>query len=121
SEVFTMGNPGFGRAATFYPEDGTDPLPFPKAKRNYDAVEISLDKRLKDRWAGRLSYTWSRLWGNYSGLAQSDEDGRVAPNLGRNFDYPLTSFDERGQPVYGVLATDRTHQIKARLLYDFAF
>jgi hypothetical protein len=28
------------------------------------------------------------------------------------------SFDERGQPVYGVLATDRTHQVKAHLLFD---
>ncbi len=121
SEIFTMGNPGFGRAATFYPEGGTAPLPFPRAKRDYDALELSLDKRRSNGWAARFSYTLSRLWGNYSGLAQSDEDGRVSPNLGRNFDYPLMSFDERGEPVYGVLATDRTHQLKAHLLHDFAF
>ena len=89
--------------------------------RDYDAVEIGLDKRLSDHWSARLSYTWSRLYGNYSGLAQSDEDGRVSPNVGRNFDYPLMSFDERGEPVYGVLATDRPHQLKAQVLFDFAF
>ena len=121
SEIYTIGNPGFGRAASFYPAGGTTPLPFPTALRDYDAFEFGLDKRLSGHWSARLSYTWSRLYGNYSGLAQSDEDGRVSPNVGRNFDYPLMSFDERGQPVYGVLATDRTHQVKANLLFDFRF
>ena len=121
NEIFTLGNPGFGRAASFYPAGGATPLPVPKAVRDYDAFEIGLDKRLSNHWSARLSYTWSRLYGNYSGLAQSDEDGRVSPNVGRNFDYPLMSFDERGEPVYGVLATDRTHQVKANLLFDFPF
>ena len=31
------------------------------------------------------------------------------------------AFDENGQPVYGVLATDRPHQLKAHVLFDFAF
>ena len=121
SEIYTIGNPGFGRAATFYPAGGTSPLPFPRAKRDYDALELSLDKRLTHGWAARVSYTLARLAGNYSGLAQSDEDGRVAPNVGRNFDYPLMGFDERAQPVYGVLATDRPHQLKAHVLLDLAF
>jgi hypothetical protein len=30
------------------------------------------------------------------------------------------SFDQNAQPVYGLLRTDRTHQIKAQLVYDFA-
>lgn len=121
SEIYTIGNPGFARVASFVPSGGTTPLPFPKAVRDYDAFEIGLDKRFSGHWSGRLSYTWSRLYGNYSGLAQSDEDGRVTPNLGGNFDYPLMAFDERGQPVYGVLATDRPHQVKAYLLVDIPF
>jgi hypothetical protein len=76
---------------------------------------------MSNRWAARFSYMWSRLYGNYSGLSQSDENGRTSPNVGRNFDYPLMSFDENGQPVFGVLATDRTHQLKAQLIYDFSF
>lgn len=44
---------------------------------DYDAVELALDKRHSGDWSARVSYTWSRLYGNYSGLAQSDEDGRV--------------------------------------------
>lgn len=31
------------------------------------------------------------------------------------------AFDERGEPVYGVLATDRTHQLKVHLLFDLRF
>jgi hypothetical protein len=121
NELYTVGNPGFGWAATFYPQGGTNPIAFPKAKRSYDAVEIGVDRRLSGHWSARASHTWSRLSGNYSGLAESDEDGRVAPNIGRYFDYPLMSFNERGEPVYGVLATDRTHQLKVHVLFDFAF
>jgi hypothetical protein len=80
---------------------------------------LTLNKRLSNRWSAQASYTWSRLLGNYAGLAQSDEDGRVAPNIGLNFDYPLRSFDEHGAPVSGVLATDRTHQTKVHVLYDW--
>ena len=93
--------------------------PIPKAKRNYDAVEVLLDRRLSDWWSARVSYTWSRLGGNYSGLAHSDEDGRASPNAGLDFDYPLRSFDERGVPLDGVLATDRTHQTKVHVLVDW--
>jgi hypothetical protein len=121
--LYTMGNPGFGQAASFYPAGGTSPLPFPKAKRDYDAVELAVDKRLSSHWSGRASYTWSRLHGNYSGLVDSNwgADGILSPNVTPTFDYPLTLFDERGEPVYGVLATDRTHQLKIQLLFDFRF
>lgn len=118
---FLIGNPGFGAASEFYPGGGSTPLALPKAVRDYDAFEIALDRRLSGHWAARTSYTWSRLSGNYSGLAQSDEDGRVAPNVGVVFDDPIGSFDERGQPVYGVLATDRPHQVKVQGLYSWPF
>ena len=52
----------------------------PKAKREYWAVNLSLDKRFSDNWMAGFSYTWSRLTGNYSGLASSDE--YVAPGEG---------------------------------------
>jgi hypothetical protein len=97
-------------------------LPFPKAKRDYDAVELTADKRLSSHWSGRASYTWSRLHGNYSGLVDSNwQDPILSPNITPTFDYPLTLFDERGETVYGVLATDRTHQLKIQLLFDFPF
>ena len=116
-----IANPGFGVASEFYPGGGSTPLALPKAVRDYDAFEVALDRRLSGRWAARAAYTWSRLSGNYSGLAQSDEDGRVAPNTGAAFDLPIRSFDERARPVYGVLATDRPHQVKVQGLYIWPF
>jgi hypothetical protein len=119
--VPTIGNPGFGRAASFYPRGGTSPLPSPKAKRDYDAVELALDRRMSKRWSARASYTWSRLHGNYSGLVPSDQDGAHALNSSLTFDYPLMSFDEQGTPIDGPLATDRTHQLKVHALVDLPF
>jgi Carboxypeptidase regulatory-like domain/TonB dependent receptor/TonB-dependent Receptor Plug Domain len=116
-----IANPGFGVASEFYPGGGVTPLALPKAVRDYDAFEAALERRLSGRWAARAAYTWSRLSGNYSGLAQSDEDGRVAPNIGGVFDLPIRSFDERARPVYGVLATDRPHQVKVQGLYIWPF
>jgi outer membrane receptor protein involved in Fe transport len=118
NEIYKIANPGFGTAATFAVAGTGEIKPFPKAVRDYDGVEFQFRKRFADRWALTLSYLWSRLWGNYSGLAQSDEPGRFSPNVGRVFDYPLMMFDERGRPVYGPLATDRPHQFKAQFLYD---
>ena len=120
-EVYTIANPGFGLRASFIPEGGTTPITYPKAKRDYDAVELALNKRMANNWAARFSYMWSQLDGNYSGLAQSDENGRVSPNVGRLFDYPLMAFDQWGNPSYGPLPTDRTHQLKAQFIYDFKF
>jgi hypothetical protein len=113
-----IANPGYGRVTEFYPAGGTTPVATSNAIRDYDAVEVGMDRRLANRWSARVSYLWSRLHGNYSGLAASDEDGRVAPNTTGSFDYPLMTFDERGQPIAGPLGTDRTHQVKANVLVD---
>ncbi|MBA3231435.1 MAG: TonB-dependent receptor [Acidobacteria bacterium] len=117
NEIFKIGNPGFGQSRTFVPEGGTAIIPFPKAVRDYDGLEFSVNRNLSNRWALRASYLWSRLYGNYSGLAQSDEPGRLSPNVGRNFDSPVMTFNERGEPVFGRLATDRPHQLKAHFIY----
>jgi len=98
----------------------------PKPKRQYDGAEFAFDKRLSNRWAFHGSYLLSRDYGNYPGLAESDEAtgataGRVDPNIGRQFDYPIEQFDGRGQPLYGVLPTDHTHQVKGQFLYQLPF
>jgi hypothetical protein len=116
NEIYTLANPGFGVTA----QTGFGPA-FPKAQRDYDSVEGFLNKRLSANWSTYVSYTWSRLFGNYSGLAESDENGRISPNGGRNFDYPIMVFDQNAQPVAGVLPTDRTHQFKAQVIYSFKF
>src|SRR5262249_25649671 len=58
------------------------------------------------------SYNYSRLYGNWSGLADSDALGRSQPNVSRAFDLPQSSFDASGKNVFGRLATDRPHAFK---------
>ena len=118
NEIYTIGNPGFGDAADVLLPDGTRATDFPKAVRDYDALELTFDKRLSDRWSARASYTLSRLYGNYPGLSQTDENGRTSPNVGRSFDYPLMAFDGIGEPVLGRLPTDRPHQFKVQANYE---
>ena len=114
SEVYTYGNPGFGLTAV--DQLGTAPSgdPFvPKAKREYDAIEFRFNGRLTNGFARNLtystSYTYSKLYGNYAGLANSDENGRSDPSVSRAFDLPQGNFDANGRNVYGRLGTDRPH------------
>ena len=79
----------------------------PTPVRDYDGLELRLRKRLSNRWSMNTSLLFSRLYGNYSGLANSDENGRTSPNVNRIFDGLHMSFDESGQPTYGRLQTDR--------------
>ncbi len=118
SEGYVIANPGEGLTALAF----TNPnVPLPKAVRDYDAVECNFDKRMSNNWYLRASYTWSRLYGNYSGLTQSDENGRTSPNVGRLFDYPAMMFQDGGTPALGPLATDRPNQFKAQFIYQFPF
>ena len=118
SEGYVIANPGEGLTQFAY----TDPdILLPKPKRDYDSVELALEKRFADNWYLRGSYLWSRLYGNYTGLSQSDEDGRTAPNVGRSYDYPMMMFQDGGGVAYGRLPTDRPNQFKAQFIYAFNF
>jgi outer membrane receptor protein involved in Fe transport len=116
NEIYVIANPGEGLTALAH----TDPnIALPKAVRDYDSVEFAIEKRFAQNWYLRTSYLWSRLYGNYSGLSQSDENGRTSPNVGRLFDYPLMMFQDGGGPALGPLATDRPHQFKTQFIYQF--
>ena len=114
-EVFYIANPGFGIAQHIL---GDQYPTTPKAKRVYDGVEFRLRKRLANRWSTDSSFLLSRLYGNYSGLASTDENGRLSPNVDRLFDGLYMSFDETGKPLYGRLATDRPFTFKTTTTYD---
>ncbi len=120
-EVFKIANPGFGIAEYSLAATCATCPAQPKAKRDYDGVEFRLVKRLSSRWSLNTSYLWSRLYGNYGGLASSDENGRTSPNVERAFDGLYMSFDDSGSPVYGRLQTDRPHQFKALVSYQLPF
>jgi hypothetical protein len=132
-EPYIIGNPGLSTTQTFNIVNNRDvyagstgSYTLPQPKRQYDGVELAFDKRLSNRWSFHGSYLLSRDYGNYPGLAESDEAtgsaaGRVDPNIGRLFDYPIEQFDGHGQPLYGVLPTDRTHQVKGQFIYQLPF
>nr|WP_239470018.1 TonB-dependent receptor [Archangium violaceum] len=94
--TFFLGNPGKG-----YSED------FPEARRDYDAVSLYYNKAFSNQWLAQVSYTWSSLRGNYSGLFRADT-GQISPNLTRDFDL-LSLTVNRDGPLPG----DRTHSFKA--------
>jgi hypothetical protein len=109
SEIYIIGNPGEGLAKEIYENFGFDS---PKAVRKYDALELRLDKHFSKRYYFNASYTLSRLFGNYSGLASSDEDGRTSPNVNRYFDQPFSAYTANAVLDNGRLATDRPHVFK---------
>jgi hypothetical protein len=116
SEAYVIGNPGLGLACETLTQYK---YPCAKAQRDYKAFEVRLDKRFSNNWFANASYTYSRLFGNYSGLASSDEAGRSSPNVNRFFDLPFLGFTANGEPDNGLLATDRPHVFKGYAGYSF--
>jgi outer membrane receptor protein involved in Fe transport len=120
NEVYVYGNPGFGTRSTSINTLSGEVIDlepgnflFPKAVREYDGFEVRFQHRFAQGFARGLSfltsYTLSKLWGNYTGLANSDENGRSDPSVSRAFDLPYGNFDQFGHNVYGRLPTDRPH------------
>jgi hypothetical protein len=86
------------------------------AIRRYDAVEFRLARRAGSKWFGSLSYTYSKLTGNYAGLTNTDPTdgggGRHSPNNHRAFDIPTMTYLPSGKIDDGPLSTDRPHTAK---------
>ena len=87
--------------------------PTVKAIRRYDGAEFRLSKRSAGKWFGSVSYTYSKLRGNYAGLTNTDPTdgtfGRHAPNNSRLFDMPTMTYLPNGKIDDGPLSTDRPH------------
>ena len=118
-EAYYITNPGRGFAVSKFVEAGLPPTPDPD--RTYNAWEFRLRKAFSERWRGDISYTYSRLRGLYSGLASTDENGRLSPNVDRDFDLWFLNYDAHGNLLSGPLNTDRPHQVKFNGTYDFPF
>ena len=112
--VYYIANPGEGIAKSILGSAFPDQ---PKAVRDYDGLTLTFRKNFSANWGLNMTYTYSSLEGNYSGLSSSDELGRTSPNVNRFFDGLQNTFDQNANPVYGKLGTDRPHQFKAQLLY----
>lgn len=149
NEVYRYGNPGEG-TNTVFPSSGATctvqvgkacGFEMPKAKRDYDAMELSLTKRFGNGWLGNVSYVYSRLWGNYTGLQSTDEirpptlgygfgpnqvfgaeNYRPGGNANRYFDLDEAMWDAHGKVgLFGRLPTDRPHVFKFYGAKHFSF
>ncbi|HUS18911.1 MAG TPA: TonB-dependent receptor [Terriglobales bacterium] len=91
------------------------------ASRRYDGVEFRLAKRPTGRWFGAMSYTYSKLRGNYPGLTNTDPTdgggGRHSPNNSRLYDLPTMTYLPNGKIDDGPLATDRPHTASVQGYY----
>jgi hypothetical protein len=131
SEVYTYGNPGEGIVENALISTATPEFKIPRPKRRYDALQLSLNRRFANNWFLGGSYVLSRLWGNYAGIASSDEirtpgfsnfgvdqqqgtqSFRPGGNANRAFDLDEMMWDAHGNlDVVGRLATDRPHVLK---------
>jgi hypothetical protein len=142
NEAYVIGNPGEGLAEIQSPS-GATPLgfPVPKPKRQYDALEFTLSKRFSKNYLWSASYVLSRLYGNYSGIAASEEVtppttgvasgtaqqqagsiARPGGNANRAWDIDEIFWDSRGNlDVVGRLPTDRPHVVKLYGSYQAPF
>jgi hypothetical protein len=116
-EIYFNANPGSDWVNDLYRANGWPDCP--KPKRRYHGVNIGLDKRFSNNWMAGFHYTWSELWGNFSGLAASDEAGRQDPYYERSFDTWFAHRDQNMNEAIGKLATDRPHQVKLYGSYSF--
>jgi hypothetical protein len=139
--VYVIGNPGEGANVTTPPSypDFTAPFATPKPKRQYDALEITWERRFSKNWFANANYTLSRLYGNYSGTANSDEIqtpttgitskaaqqqlgtiARSGSNAHTGWDIDELMWDSHGNlDPLGRLATDRPHVVKLYGAYQF--
>jgi hypothetical protein len=121
----SFGVPGLNFDNTPGAPFGTCPScpPNPKAVRDYDGVELRLTKNVSHHWGGMFAYTWSRLWGNYTGLTTTDQvdggsTGRNSPDTTRSFDEPFYYFGANGKSNNGPLPTDRPSTLKGYAYYQ---
>jgi len=133
SEVYIYANPGEGLAKMTSPSsDFVKAFAIPKPKRVYDALELSFTRRFANRWFASGSYVYSRLWGDYAGLQNSDEirpqavylfsgtsqqaggsTYRPGSSATRAYDLDYYLYDAKGNlDVTGRLGSDRPHALK---------
>ena len=141
-ETYIIGNPGRGLATIQFPS-GATPVGYtvPEPKRQYDALELTVNRRFANNYFWSASYVYSRLYGNYSGLAASEEVNtpttnvtsataqqqagsiaRPGGNANRAWDIDEIFWDSHGTlDVLGRLPTDRPHVVKLYGSYMMPF
>jgi hypothetical protein len=95
------GNPGSGKLSMF-----------PNPRREYLALELTLEKSWSTKMNVMVSYVLSRNYGNFDGIYNAG-----SPNVGPEYDFVQT-YDNNS---VGLLSNDRTHILKVNGSYRFDF
>lgn len=119
----TIGNPAFvvdpqalfgGEAQSDGQSDG-----YPNASRNYQAIEIEVNKSLSHNWSLISNWRIARLRGNFEGAFRND-NGQNDPGISSLFDFTPGVLGEIGyQLVPGPLNADRLHIVNIYPTYIF--
>ncbi|HTM34209.1 MAG TPA: TonB-dependent receptor [Vicinamibacterales bacterium] len=121
--AYVLTNPD-ASTPTSYPQLGAS---FEDPRHDYDAVELTFDRRFSNNWSMLASYRWSRLRGTFEGFFRED-NGQSDPGITSLYDFPTNDpsyatigrdqFGYQGDIRYlgsagaGPLPLDRPHQFK---------
>lgn len=110
---------------------GMQPVSFEDPTHDYNALELTMDRRFNQNWMLLASYRFSRLHGTYEGFFRED-NGQSDPGITSLYDFPTNDpnftnprFGYRGDIRYlgalgeGPLPLDRPHQFKVSGNYSF--
>lgn len=106
-QTYFITNPG--GTTTSNPITGApldEPAVFPEPTREYEALELTINKRFSNNWQLFGSAVYSKNEGNYGGLFRQD-NGQLDPNITSLYDLPSLL---RG--AFGLLPNDREYQFK---------
>jgi outer membrane receptor protein involved in Fe transport len=91
------------------------PVTFPTPTRDYESVELTLNKRFSNNWQLFGSAVYSKNEGNYGGLFRQD-NGQLDPNITSLYDLPDLLVG-----AFGLLPNDREYQFKLYGSYLWPF
>jgi hypothetical protein len=117
---YCIGNPGEGIMKEVFTYDVSRTVAAPEAKREFQGVELTLNKRFSDNWQLMASYLWSELEGNFDGGYAPFTNVGADPNISAAYDYWDFFTDGRNLDVVtntGPLSNDREHQLRASGYY----
>ncbi|WP_426700267.1 TonB-dependent receptor [Rhodanobacter sp. Col0626] len=86
---------------------------FPELKRRYYALDFFLEHPLDNGWYGKVTYTFSRSYGDTEGQLRSDT-GQTDVSQTVSWDRPENMVGSNGP-----LPNDRTHALKAYGYFEF--
>lgn len=90
---------------------------FPDARRVYNALQLTGEKRFGNNWSLLANYSLAKLFGNFEGNFRND-NGQSDPNISSLFDF-VYSAALGDQFKIGVLPTDRRHVVNLNGNYVF--